>query len=274
MADNLSSGDVVPVAENTSKAGQFNDDNAWKITVSNFCVGSGSDSVDQGESNSVTNLGAIEDSTSTPVANASPSSDHGAGLIPVGDGQVPASAVSRSVHFKPTPNEDDELLQTNLLKLLQPPAFHNFARPAIWTPRPPYNQQVITARETQEELFSVVEVSVPVAEPVELQAAQQGVSAANNGYEYSGPDRNTYDSAINRLPMPIREPQFMANDPEPFPLNNFSESIICTFGFMQSRGNGDRSLSFIPESFNAAEPSEFSLRFNTRATISTGLVFL
>ena len=182
--------------------------------------------------------------------------------------------VLRSVHFEPSSNEDDELVQTNLLKLLQPPAFQNFTSPAIVTPRPPYNPPVITARETQEEQFGVVEEPVPAVEPVELQESQEYVPVAYNEYEYSEPDRNRYGSEINTVPMPPRGSQLMANDPEPFLLNNYSPSVTCTFGLMKRRGNRDRSLSFVPENFNAAESSGFLHRFNTQATVSTGLVFL
>jgi hypothetical protein len=273
MADNISGRDVVSVLENTSKVYQINIHNGSKLTFSNSRVGSGSDSVDRGESDLVINPKATDAPNSTLVAAANPASDNEAGLIPVGDGQVPASVVLRSVHFEPPTNEDDELIQTNFLKLLQPSALQNFTRPATVTLTPPYNPPVITARETREEQFGVVEESVPAVEPGELQEAEEYVPVAYNEYEYSEPDPNRYGLAINALPMQARGSQLMANGPEPF-LNNYSPSVTCTFGLMKRRGDEDRSLSFIPENFNAAESSGFWHRFNTQATISTGLVFL
>ncbi|KAH8588870.1 hypothetical protein B0O99DRAFT_693028 [Bisporella sp. PMI_857] len=212
---------------------------------------SGPDSVDQGEPNPVSKLEATEGSSSTPVAETNRTSDNEADLIPVGDGQVPASVVLHSLRFELTFDKDEELLQTNLLKLLQPPAFYNFALPATVAPMPPYNPTAIRARETWEELLGVAEERVLTAEP-EIREAQEHGPAAYNKYEYSELEQDGYDSALNTVPMP-RDMHFWTHE---------------------EKGNGERSLSFVPENFNAVESFEFGYRFNTLATIPTGLVFL
>ncbi|KAH7323599.1 hypothetical protein BKA65DRAFT_567372 [Rhexocercosporidium sp. MPI-PUGE-AT-0058] len=187
------------------------------------------------------------------------------GLIPVGVDDLLAPEAPRSVHFEPTLNDEERLLQNNLQKLLQPPAFAKFAMPPGVSPvvARQQNSRTNSVEETQEEPPAQIRHEDIGSSPSYVQRIGKALFKEQNGW---------YESAVAHVPGPeIQGYSGMtisgANHP----------SVACTFGLMGSGLYGEPSLSFVTESFDVAKVSDsetFPRRMALQAEMSTGLVFL
>jgi hypothetical protein len=220
-----------------------------------------------------------------PIA-ASPDFDVSTGLIPVEDGLLSATPLSDYIQFESRLDEDERRLQENLLRLLQPPLFNNFAHPARGAlQRSSSPISVLTIPPSQHIQYRwPTPPGARRAEGVEDRVQSQGaIDNSNNSYEFvnpqTPPDSDAFfrPSQVTTLPLPGQQPNgqryghISQRLTEAFARRPMLSPVQCTFGHMTVR---EKLIHFESGEYDALDVSQFRVQFEHLASKSTGLLLL